>query len=382
MPRTTTEWFFLRDGRKSFKPHPLRDREMFFCHQDVQQSILASVEQAYALGTPIKLILWGDWGVGKTHTLRHLDYWLEQHAGDYPTRTIYVEIGDLDAKSSFAAIHSDLLEEIGLQTVIRWVHEYVRLKGSVLAGLESIGVPMHIREVVNRFLMTAPGTAPTEVVTAAWQYLRGEGNRAPNVGIASTMTEGKDFYQVLASLGHLCEAVEGKKLLFMVDEAAKLDDAGLNATMERHWVNVNKLIFDQDNTYFGFIYTVSGKTAKALPKAIYESQIQNRLGANRLLQLRTLEPGDVRLFLSSLFERLIDQPAVLQSSDVTTASGFGISTFPFTAPAFDEFVAFFQRAQQDSKPRDIADRLDSAAFDAFRKNRRLIDEDSLQAIGL
>src|SRR5213076_3181682 len=102
---STTDWFFLRDNRQSFVPNPLRDKKVMFCHQDVQETIQSAVEQAYSFGRPIKLILWGDWGVGKTHALRHLDYWLSEKGEQYPTRSVYVEIGDLDPKSSFAAIH-------------------------------------------------------------------------------------------------------------------------------------------------------------------------------------------------------------------------------------------------------------------------------------
>jgi len=381
---TTTEWFFLKDGRKSFKPNPLRDKAVMFCHQDVQENIQAAVEQAYALGTPIKLLLWGDWGVGKTHSLRHLEYWLSERSKDYPTRCVYVEIGDLDPKSSFATVHKDLLEEIGLQTVIQWVHDYVRQGGALVKDLEGIGVPANIRETLNRMLMVAPGSTPPEMVSSAWQYLKGEelGPRAASVGLTSPIVESKDFYHILVALGHLCEAVEKKKLLFMVDEAAKLEEAGLNATMERHWVNVNKLIFDQDNTFFGFVYTVSGKNEKALPRAIYEPQIQNRLGPHRLLQLRTLQPADVKKFLERLFDAFVDKDAVSRSTDATGSPGFDMKAYPFTGSARDEFVGFFERTQQDSKPRDITDRLDSAAFDAFRKQQRLIDEDSLRRSGL
>ena len=87
-----SEWFCLKDGRANFKPNVNRDKQLFFCHLDIQSRIVASIERDFALGEPVKMMLLGDWGVGKTHTVHHIQWWLQQNDREYPSETYVVEV--------------------------------------------------------------------------------------------------------------------------------------------------------------------------------------------------------------------------------------------------------------------------------------------------
>lgn len=382
---TLGTWFFLRNGRRSFKPDPLRDKEMMFCHQDVQVSIQSSVEQAFATDQTLKLLLWGDWGVGKTHTLHHLDFWLSQHGGDFPTRIVLVKIGDVAKNSRFAVVHKDLLDGIGLPRMIELAYAYMQGGRGLVAGLQEIGVPAGIREAFNKLLVGTPGQTPPDVVVTAWNYLRGVdvGRTGAALGLGDRITDSKEFYSVLAALGHLVKTVEDRQLVFLVDEAARLEAVSDALEVERHWVNINTMIFDQENRHFGFVYTVSGRTADDIPRALFEPQIENRLG-NRKLELRNLEPTGVKEFLTRLTESFVDQTALENDPTVSIRQNpdYNWARYPFTASAFDRFVDFFQRTPENSKPRDIADRLDEAGFYALKAQKRLIDDDVLNQVNM
>jgi len=177
--------------------------------------------------------------------------------------------------------------------------------------------------------------------------------------------------------------VEKKQLLFLVDEAAKLEAVSAVQEMERHWVNVNKLIFDQDNSYFGFVYTVSGKGADDIPPALFEPQIENRLG-NRRIELRNLPVDGVRSFLQKLASSFIDfgRAEGDQEAGLLNNAEYNRDRYPFDQSAYERFVEYFQRAQENSKPRDISDRLDDAAFYAMKAEKRLIDNEVLDQLNL
>jgi len=95
----------------------------------------------------------------------------------------------------------------------------------------------------------------------------------------------------------------GKRILFIADEAAKLDAVEADEATQNHWLTANKLIFDDRNQSFGFIYTVSGKSVNNLPVAIYEDQIQNRIGQN-VFGLQTLATSDVETYLKKPIQRV------------------------------------------------------------------------------
>jgi hypothetical protein len=264
---TLADWFFLRAGRRSFKPDPLRDKEVVFCHQEVQENVQHAVERAFATDETIKLLLWGDWGVGKTHTLRHLDFWLQKNVTEYPTQTVFVKIGDVSKTSRFSIVHKDLLDGIGLDGAIQMVHAYMQEAGNFLSGLEGIGIPAPIAQALNKLLVATPGQAAPDIVVTAWSYLRGAnvGKAGRDLGLQDQMLDSKDFYYTLAALGHIVKQVKKKQLVFLVDEAARLEAVSDALEVERHWVNANTMIFDQENRFFGLVYTVSRRDS---PRAV------------------------------------------------------------------------------------------------------------------
>jgi hypothetical protein len=382
---TLASWFYLRPDKRSFKPDPLQDKDAMFCNQEVQASIELSVERAFATDETIKLLLWGDWGVGKTHTLRHLAYWLDTNGTRFPTKTIFVAFGDVAKSSRFAIVHKDLLDGLGIEVAIQIVHLYMQNVGNLLAGLDGIGIPAPVAQAFNKLLVATPGQAAPEIVVTAWNYLRGAnvGKAGTALGLQEQMVDSKDFYFALAALGHIYKKVHHKQLLFLVDEASRLEAVEDLLEVERHWVHANTLIFDQENRYFGFVYTVSGRSDKSLPRALFETQIENRLG-NRKLELKNLLVDGVRQFIRNLCDRFVDQRALEADAQAAVAADkdYSWSNYPFTAGALDRFVEHFQRAPENSKPRDIAERIDEAGFYAMKDGKRLIDEETLSKIGL
>jgi hypothetical protein len=145
-------------------------------------------------------------------------------------------------------------------------------------------------------------------------------------------------------------------------------------------VTANKLIFDDRNQSFGFVYTVSGKQQRELPRAIWEPQIQNRLGQN-VFRLDTLATKDVESYLAKMLEAFIDWQRVDQlSSDGTIpASEYDRSSYPFTPEAKGRFLDYFNRAQENAKPRDISERLDDLAFVALKRKERVITASVLES---
>lgn len=388
MPENVGSWFFLKDGRRSFKPDPLRDRALMFCNLDVQNNIQLAIERAFATDETVKLLLWGDWGAGKTHTLRHLEYWFGANQSDYPAQSVFVRIGDIRKDSNFGAIHKDLLDGVGLPALVTHAFSFMQSGRNLVTELDSIGIPQPIIQALNKLYVAVPGMAGGSyppIVTTAWQYLRGGnvGRAGVELGLPTELSDSKEFYYVLAAIGFLVKQVTGKQLLFLVDEAARLEAVSDVLQVERHWVNVNTMIFDQENRYFGFVYTVSGKDADAIPRALFEPQIENRLG-NRRIEIQNLDLSDMRGFIEKLKEHFVDR-AALEADDTAKILQnplYSWDAYPFTPDGLAYFVSYFQREPANAKPRDISERMDSAAFFAMKRESRLIGEELLSELGL
>lgn len=382
MPFTYQDWFCMKSGRNSFLPKIPEDAKLIFCHGDVLQSeILSSIEASFARNEPIKMLVYGDWGVGKTHVLYHVCYWLETNRADYPAKTLVIEIGDLTRASRFNEVVRPFLDRFGLDEIIKLVHDYRGIESNVVQALRDAGVSAHIADAFSKLLLSAPGSPPAPLVVAAFDYLKGRnlGKAGSAAGLGEELEQSKDFYDVLLSIGEMYKAVHKCRLLFIADEAAKLEAVEEDMATQQHWLTTNKLIFADENRTFGFIYTISGRRSD-LPRALFEPQIQNRLGDN-VFELPNLQIQDVESYFRALVDSFVDKTAVeeLVAKGVISKADYDWDCYPFTAPAKSEFIDYFNRTSEDAKPRDISKKLDAVAFVAGKKGKRLIDEDCLRA---
>ena len=379
--KTLKNWFCLRDGRDNFKLRVREDANLIFCHdQEVHNDIIGSIELRFAANEPIKMLIYGDWGVGKTHAANHIRWWLAEHKDAFPAKTVMIEIGDLERKSRFDTLVRPFLDALGIDFLVELAANFQAAKGNTVQALRQASVPEYIATTIAKFNLAIKGATPPSVVNDAFQILQG---RKPGPGFASNglgfqISESRDLFYVLYGLGEMYRAIHGHRLLFIADEAARLDEVSNDEATLAHWIAVNRDIFDDKNNSFGFIYTLTGR-ADRLPEAIWHPQIQNRIGQNAF-ELRTLNRPDVEEFLRRLTDHLIDKPKVeaLVAAGSIDKSKYDPSCYPFEKDAYTEFVEFFQRTQENAKPRDICDRLDLVGFISIKSDSRLISIPSLQ----
>lgn len=383
MPITLNEWFCMREGRSSFLPRLPVDARLVFCHKDlIDDDIITSIEKRFATKKPIKMLIHGDWGVGKTHLVYHICWWLDQHKDDYPAYPVVIEIGDIAKKSRFDEIVRPLLDELGLDFLIKLVHQYRGQEPNVANTLRAKGIASHVAEAFNKILLSSPGQPPVDMVSQTFEYLKGRKvPGAANIGLGQPIDQSQDFVDILTAVGEMYQTVNGgTRILFIADEATKLESVEGDEATQNHWMTANKLIFDDRNQSFGFIYTVSGKQASQLPQAVWDPQIQNRLGQN-VFRLDTLKTPDVKTYLSNLLNDFLDWETIesLVASKEISPELYDRKTYPLTSDAMSRFVEYFDRAQENSKPRDISERLDDLAFLAIKRKQRVITNELLDA---
>jgi hypothetical protein len=379
---TVNEWFFLKPQRANYKPNVQRDGSLMFCHRTDQAAIENRIERAFAIDEPVKMMIYGDWGVGKTHSVHHISWWLSQNAASYPVKTCMVEVGDVTKKSRFDILVKRFLDDIGINKIIELAHAYQPKTGTLLVpALLNVGVSKPIAEAFGKFLIATPGQTPPPAVSQTFNYLRGQHVKdAASIGLGDQLEESEDLFSVLSALGELFKKVDEKSILFVADEAAKLEAVDGDEATRAHWISVNRLIFDDNNVNFGFVYTLSAKGWKNVSPILTDPQIQNRLGKNNYIELTTLASEDVKTFIERLVTEFTDFPRVdaAVADGTINAADYDATAYPFTVQAKADFVDYWNMNQKDSKPRDITDRMNQLAFFALKKGKRLIDGDCLR----
>jgi len=380
MVTTLSDWYCLKNGRQNFKPNARADRDLIFCHTEpIQQKAQMSIERSFATGEPVKMMIYGNWGVGKTHAVHHICWWLDQQP-DYSAETVFVELGDVTKKSRFDILVRPFLDEVGIDRIINLVNGYAIATGkNPRNGLREIGIGNDVVEDYASFMMSPPGSTPVPATEQAFEHLMG-GSRS---GASSNLTQSREFFDVLAALGHLFKKVESKNLILIADEAARLDEVESDDATRSHWESVNRHIFDDSNIFFGFIYTFGGSSERDKPMVLSHPQTETRLGKQNLIFLDNLSDVQTRDFLKNLITQFVDLEAVAKlAADGTINEEFNADTYPFTEEAYERFIDYWSRTPENAKPRDITDQLTDAAFLAMKQEKRLIDVDIVGNMGM
>src|SRR6266704_6062251 len=108
------EWFCLKKDKENFTIIPERDQAFLFGKAQWRDQIENHLRMSLILREPVRLVWWGDFGIGKTQRLQYMRHVIEQQSLNfYP---VSVTCRDLTTKSGFEALHYDLVNNLGFAT--------------------------------------------------------------------------------------------------------------------------------------------------------------------------------------------------------------------------------------------------------------------------
>ncbi len=358
---TMQSWFGLKDHHKDFSIENDADRRLFFARNELNEQLHRILRRSFRTGNPPKLVLYGDWGVGKTHTMRHIQYVIETRREEFPAQIVFVELPDITAKSTFRVAHAALLDALGIDLAKSWVLQYHTNHSS--DAERRIHEATQSSDIAKAFgnLSGFGGAAPI-----AWEWLRGVPLSAADArfaGLSPALDQSNQLVRVLQMFGALCEEIEKKLLVFMLDEATKLEYI-TNQDSINHWLNAFKLIADSQTKEIGFIVSGSWVDTDDMALPLQNQQVMSRFGSTNYIPLHNLDSEDTNEFITDLLGEWIDPE---RRGDILKryqgeADGESIQadTFPYAC-----------REGGNTNPRDIQKTLDDLLNRAMDDNRHI-----------
>src|SRR5215208_5205457 len=111
---TMQTWFGLKDEHKDFTIENDVDARLFFARSELDETLQSMLRRSFRTDTPPKLVLYGEWGVGKTHTMRHMEYVIASN-DHFNATVVFVELPDIVSKSTYQVAHAAFLDALGLE---------------------------------------------------------------------------------------------------------------------------------------------------------------------------------------------------------------------------------------------------------------------------
>jgi Cdc6-like AAA superfamily ATPase len=377
---TMAEWFGLKDGRKDFTIENDADARLLFARSQLDEQLHRILRKSFRTSNPPKLVLYGDWGYGKTHTMRHIEYVIATH-DEFKAQCVFVELPDITAKSSFEVAHATLLDALGLERAKTWMVQFQTKHQSESQKL--IQKDTQSEDIARAFL-TLIGYG--ESARICWDWLRGvtlNATEARSVGLAPVLGQSNQLVAVLRMLGRLSLEIEDRMLVLMVDEAAKLNDVS-NGDAIAHWRNAFKILADRGTKEVGFIVSASVKDIEDMPPMLVDEQIKTRFGQDHYIQLSSFGDEEASQFAIGLLENWIDttkrKNLLAAHSAETDGEEVLDSSFPFTVPGLGRFVEYACRVGGITNPRDLQSNLDSVLNRAIDDGRHVLSEKYMNTV--
>lgn len=375
MPPRFDEWFCLESGR-TFAVKPDRDPEFYFGRSELAKDITTRIDRSVLLQSVPKLVLFGAYGAGKTHTLYHIKWFLENHES-HKFEVRYVETPiDLHKKSKYHELHQAMMDRLGPTTVRRLLEKLItKHLGDELQDflLEYFN---HDEDLVSVIRMLAT-SAPQHMT--AWKWLRGEAlseSQQQNIGVARS-PDLKDLIEVLLTIGRLFQDEEETTLVFLIDELEQLE----YVTGEEigTWETAFRRLADQDNRSVGLVFAARGAGPDNLPEPLRIEAVTSRLQLENYVEIPYLhDVDDYESFLKDLLTHLVERPcaeARLEEEGIDIP----LELYPFTPEAVDLIYQFISEDPTRQLPRELIFTLNECGAAAVGRSA-VITEDIAQEV--
>lgn len=378
------EWFCLKDTRKNFEIDPVHDQEYLFGEPDWEKQIDDTLHTAELLGVPVRLVWWGQYGIGKTHRLRHTEYLI--HKRPYRYHPCYVVATDLQDKTGFERLHHELVNGLGRDRMREIVRKYLRDADDKVPGVmpiqELCGPCTDVASALLSF-----GDRQEAHALSAWRFLCGLKLEPAERGLAgvtkSQLDTSIEFATVLLAFSTVIERQTGKQLLYLIDQGEGLQKVKKPPVVDA-WVETLRAVLDVKS--LGIIVAIGADRDEGMPEIILASEIVRRFQRDNYLQMEAYKPPQASQFVSNLLHHWVDQ-AKLTNLDATEQFGAKISDYspdhyPFTKGAFEKFCEWATVDPRNAKPSEIVARLNNVTAQAYRKDRRIVTRDHLTELGI
>jgi hypothetical protein len=381
---TFPEWFCLRDGRKNFQIDPARDQAFLFGQPSWEQDTDSRLKRAQLLGTPVRLLWWGQYGIGKTHRLRHTEY-LVKHNG-YRYQTCYVVATDVQEKTGFERLHYELVNSLDRTQMRQMVGSYLLKVKTQTPGVPSpkeiCGNSADVESALKNF-----GGDNENLVLPAWRFLCGlelKGNDLALAGVTKEQLDSShDFSAVLGALGNVIKIETGAELLYLIDEAENLLKI-TNKTASARWQESLRSMLDIH--HIGIVMTVGAERFQDVPPLLTNADFVRRMQKDNYRHMEAFKLPDVTSFIKGLLAQWIDpdKRAALETSEgfASSVADYDPEVYPFTAGGFEKYCDYAVVDPRTAKPSEILVKLDGVAAEAFFRGRRLIDKNHLTDMGI
>ena len=376
------ECFCLKDGRDNFSVDPERDDAYFFGPLEWVQQIQKSFQKAILLNKPIRIVWWGDYGVGKTHRIKYAMRYIKDMV--LPFSSIFALSSDITDRSGFDKLHFPMVNNLGASETHAMVEQFtlkLQAKTTTYTEWSEIANSEDVIRAVRNL-----GNSNDNNWHAAWKWMTGLKLSKEETRLAGVTKDQLDssveYAEVLRALSLIHQHEKHQRLVYFIDQVERLGKI-TNANAQSSWVETLRAVLDMSD--IGIILAIGASRLDQLPGVVLQPEVASRFGKESYEQYRidAYKPDQTSQFLKDLFKVWVDTTKrdALALAEGWTAPDYKPDYYPFTEAAFNVFCRNVTHDPRDAKPRAFLEKLNTVAAEACMENKRIIDKPFLVGLG-
>ncbi len=382
MPPRLQTWFHLKDGFNSFKLIPQEHARHLFGERDqkLRDELLMSLRECAYSKNGYRAIIYGPSGRGKTHLANNLK--IKATEEGFPLELVYVNCPTIrSAKEPLKTFFGAMFRSIPPAMVKRFVTKFVEMaQQNPLEWQTPVLKELNHDTILLRVIPDGLLLPIENTVRGILGWLGGE---PYNIGTIvqdapEQLEDGGQIARNLGALANMLLLAEGKNLIFLVDEAERLQTI---QSGEHYWTWLSALRECFRRPSVGLILFVIAENTDYIPRIMMEHEIFSRIGSNNILASPPFSQPDAESFLSQLLGAMIKRdpmPDELQA--ILAETGQPDFCYPFHEDAYHEFIEHHSVGTEESKPQELLNNLERAAQRAITLDKKMIDIKVLQTI--
>ena len=370
---TLREYFGLK--RPGFVLIPESDFECYAARCEEKSLLLNRIQAAYDVESAPRLLIWGVYGGGKTHTEFFVgNTLLKEYGNDFA----YIVCPDLDKGATFLELYKEIINQIELQIgkIRDLLRRYLLKVGD--AKFAVFFANQDTANVCSNFLSTAEST---ENATRAWRWLSGEQvspSEAISLGARGALSP-RDAVKFLIKIGDMHSEITNRKIVLLIDECEKIGQNVKDSYSLGTFETAFREISEEFQKSLGFIVACTAADYDAVGLPFNSAAVSTRIGEGNFIQISLLTNEELKPFITDLLKYVVDSKEKEKKIQSLKEQGVSVDDdyFPFTEEAIKRVATYAEEDIGRKTPRVISDLLNDAATEAKKLAKNLIDEEAV-----
>jgi len=354
-----------------FVINPRKEFQVFFAREDEFENFYQELVGTVNSGRVPRYVVFGFFGVGKTHFLLHLKHKLADTAD-----AVYVETPSCHRRTSFIEFYRSIVSALGRTTVIDLLAEGLKKPTKI----RELGLTEDLLRVIdNAFREKQP--------FVLWKFLSGEKLKATEADKLEAVRRElsvEDAVALLNAMAILHERATGKPLILLVDEFENTAHIGGDA--KTAFTEAMRSLVDE-GSMIGTVFALTARSTAEMPSPIIDEPVVRRIGITNYIHFEDYKPDELTKFMRQViqYRRESNFDAKKALANLQTAETLDIETYPFTREALEQIVnavlVFKEQGKIDGvRPKEALEMMDRALRVAIAGKRPFIGKDAILGV--